>query len=218
MTDTPPRYEFRVFAPDLSWMEARIRTLAPLGRYRESLETYLLVPGRNEVNLKIRDGALELKRLIERRRGLEQWRPEFRLDLPADGPALAEHLKALVNLGQRLDEGGPRDAEDLFALLAEAQPGVATASLFKKRFGFVLDDCLAEVVEVLINGARLMSVALESEEPRAVLALRVKLGMEGWDNVSYVLAAERVLGRAPLPEDAFYNARNRLARAGSDGA
>jgi hypothetical protein len=217
MTDTPPRYEFRVFAPDLSLMEARIRTLAPLGRYRESLETYLLVPGRNEVNLKLRDGALELKQLIERRWGLEQWRPGFRLDLPADGRALAGHLKDLVNLGQGLDEGGPQDAEGFVALLAEAQPGVATASLFKKRFGFVLDDCLAEVVEVLINGARLTSVALESERPRAVLALREKLGMDGWDNLSYVLAAERVLGRAPLPEDAFYNARNRLVRDGGDG-
>jgi hypothetical protein len=122
-----------------------------------------------------------------------------------------------VNLAQGLDEGGPRDTEELFALLAEVQPGVATASLFKKRFGFGLDDCLAEVVEVLINGARLMSVALESEEPRAVLTLREKLGMDGWDNVSYVLAAERVLGRAPLPEDAFYNARNRLVREGGDG-
>ena len=217
MTDTPPRYEFRVFAPDLSWMEGRIRTLAPLGRYRESLETYLLVPGRTDANLKIRDGALELKRLIERRWGLEQWRPDFRLDLPADAQALAEHLKILGDLGHGSDESGPRDVEDLVALLADAQPGVAAASLFKKRFGFELDDCLAEVVEVLINGARLMSVALESEQPRAVLALREKLGMEGWDNVSYVLAAERVLGCAPLPEDAFYNARNRAARDGGNG-
>jgi exopolyphosphatase / guanosine-5'-triphosphate,3'-diphosphate pyrophosphatase len=216
MTDTPPRYELRVFAPDLSWMEGRIRTFAPLGRYRESLETYLLVPGRTELNLKIRDGALELKQLIERRWGLEQWRPDFRLDLPADGPALAEYLKVFVNLGRGLDESGARDAEELFALLAEVEPGVAAASLFKKRFGFVLDDCLAEVVEVLINGARLTSVALESERPHAVLALRDKLGMDGSDNVSYVLAAERVLGRAPLPKDAFYNARNQRTADGRE--
>jgi hypothetical protein len=209
MTIGPARYERRIFAPDLSGIEARLRVAAPLGRYREGLETYLLLPGRSDLNLKIRDGALELKRLVRREWGLEQWEPGFRLDLPADGVRLGEHLAGLVDLGSWLEVPGDWDTERLLAAIAEAQPGVAAASLFKKRFGFVLDDCLAEVAEVLINGARLMSAAVESELPAAVLALQDRLGMEGLENVGYVLAAERVLGRARLPEDAFYNARRR---------
>jgi hypothetical protein len=209
---SPARYERRIFAPDLSGIEARLRMLAPLARYREGLETYLLLPGRADVNLKIRDDALELKTLVRRAWSLEQWAPRFRLELPADSAKLGEHLAGLLDLGPRLDEQGNWDAERLLGAVAQIQPGVALASLFKKRFGFVLEDCLAEVAEVLINGARLMTAAVESERPEAVLALQGKLGMEGLENVGYVPAVERVLGRAPLPKDAFYNARRRVAR------
>jgi hypothetical protein len=202
-----PRYELRLFAPDLRALEAEIRRHAPLARYREGLELYLLVAGRPDCNLKIRDGALEMKRLHHRERGLEQWRPAFRHELPAAADLLSAELGGLFALAEPLFAGGEADAAEVARRLGAPDVGVAPVSLFKRRWGFVIDDCLVEVVEALINGARLMSAALESADPRAVLALRERLQIAPQENVSYVLAVERVLGRAPLPHDAYYNAR-----------
>lgn len=200
------RYEFRVFAADLGVIEARIRARATLSRYRESLDTYLLLPGRPDQNLKIRDGVLELKRLLQRDRGLEQWHPEFRQEFPVPAARLLERLEGRLVLHEPPAEVGDWDAESFVHWVADPCIGVGVASLFKQRFGFELDGCLVEIDRLLVNGARLMSAAVESAEPEAVLALRDRLGLQERENVGYVPALERVLGRRPLPAGAFYNA------------
>lgn len=202
-----PRYELRLFAPDLRALEAEIRRHAPLARYREGLEVYLLLADRPDCNLKIRDGALEMKQLHHRERGLEQWRPAFRHELPAAADLLSAELGGLFALAEPLFGAGEADAAEVVRRLSAPDAGAAPASLFKRRWGFAIDDCLVEVVELLINGARVMSVALESADAGAVLALRDRLGIAPQENVSYVLAIARVLGRAPLPDGAYYNAR-----------
>jgi len=200
------RYEFRVFAPDLGSIEAHIRGQASLSRYRESLETYLLIPGRPDLNLKIREGALELKRLLQREGALEQWHPEFRQVFPVSVEQLTEQLEGHLNLAEPPTVNGDWDAGRFVHWVADPYIGVGVASLFKQRFGFELYDCLVEIDRLLVNGAGLASVALESTDAEAVLALRERLGMSEQDNVSYVLALERVLGRSPLPPGEFYNA------------
>ena len=201
-----PRYEFRTFGPDLGTVGARLREMAPLGRYRESRELYLLLPGRLDLNLKVRDDALELKRRVELDDDLELWRPAFRLAFPIPATTLREHLADLLPESATLPDTGSCDARRLLALLTAPRTGVARASLFKQRFGFDIAGCLAEVVEVLVNGARLMSAAVEAEDPARVRAQRDRLGLAGTENVGYVLALERVLGRLPLPPGAFYDA------------
>jgi hypothetical protein len=200
------RYEFRIFAPDLAVIETRIRARATLSRYRESLETYLLIPGRSDLNLKIRDGVLDLKRLLQRERGLEQWHPEFRQEFPVSVNRLSERLEGHLNLAEPPSELGDWDAARFVHWVADPYIGVGVASLFKQRVGFELDGCLVEIDRLLVNGARLMSAAMESPDSEAVLALQNNLALQAWENVGYVLSLERVLGRTPLPPEAFYNA------------
>ena len=200
------RYEFRLFAPDLAEVEARLRARAAPSRYRESLETYLLIPGRSDLNLKIRDGVLELKRLLQRERGLEQWHPEFRQEFPVSVNRLSERLEGHLNLAEPPSELGDWDAARFVHWVADPYIGVGVASLFKQRFGFELDGCLVEIDRLLVNGASLMSAAIESPDAEAVLALRNNLALQARENVGYVLALERVLGRTPLPAGEFYNA------------
>jgi hypothetical protein len=200
------RYEFRVFAPDLRMIETRLRGLASLSRYHESLETYLLIPGRHDLNLKLRDGNLELKKLLRRERDLEQWHPEFRQAFPVPVTRLVERLEGCLNLEEPPTNDGDWDASRFVHWVSDPYFGVAVASLFKQRFGFELAGCFAEIASLRVNGAPLMSAALESTDPEVVLTLRERLGMAQEENVSYVLALERVLGRAALPPGAYYNA------------
>jgi hypothetical protein len=219
MADSP-RYEYRIFAPDLHEVEATVRAMAPLARYRESLETYL-VTARGESSLKIRDGALELKRRIgrTRKRGsdLEQWRPEPSLGFPLDRLALRRHLEALTPTNAQapqLDDDATASPDALIGALRALPGEPAIACVFKRRWGFSLDDCLVELVDVLVNGARIASTAVEAEDPEAVAKLLTRLAIDGRENVGYGRALARVLGLVALPESAYYNAERRTGAPG----
>lgn len=76
MDETVARFEFRTFAPHMGTTEQRVRALSPCDSISESREIYLLdCENALENNVKIRDGRLDLKRLVERRQGLERWKP-----------------------------------------------------------------------------------------------------------------------------------------------
>ena len=83
MDDTIARFEFRIFAPHMGTTEQRVRALSPCDSISESREVYLLdCENALENNVKIRDGRLDVKRLVERRQGLERWKPAGRWDFP----------------------------------------------------------------------------------------------------------------------------------------
>lgn len=54
------RYEFRAFAHDFGIAEEAIRRHAPVDRYRESLEVYLMSAGNEETNTKVRGGLMDI--------------------------------------------------------------------------------------------------------------------------------------------------------------
>jgi hypothetical protein len=199
--DAVSRYEFRVFAPGLGWLGSAIRRRASLASYREGGEVYLLLAGRQEINLKIRGQALELKRLVHREADLQQWQPAFRLDLPAMAAELDAVWSDLAVDAACPRAGGRCTAADLVQRFADRDAAHGIARLFKQRWSFRLAGCAVELVEVTANGARLTGAAIESADPAAVQRLRRELGLSDWENVSYVLALSRLLGWVP-PHDA----------------
>jgi hypothetical protein len=205
MDGIEPRFEFRLVAPDLEETARRLCGDPIASPGDESLETYLLVPQRGDINLKIRDGALDLKLLLRHDRGLEQWRPGFRIGLPASSGVIQMRLAALT--GRPL---GPRsadwDAAGLVHRLVADDIGFTAINVFKRRWRLTTDDCQAEIVDLWINGARQQSIALEAAAADAVLDRLQSLDIADQSNVNYVLAIERVLGQAPLPPGVFYNA------------
>jgi hypothetical protein len=85
-------------------------------------------------------------------------------------------------------------------------PELAAVSVFKQRFGFEIDGCIAELANVYINGALMRTACLESTDPDLVLRTRTRIHLDGYENVNYLLAIKRVIGMAPLPAGAFYRA------------
>ena len=94
MNEIVPRYEFRLFGTCLGMAEQRLRALAPCESISESREVYLLDGDRvHEMNVKIRRGKLELKRLIDRHRGLERWRPAGQWAFPVAADTLRYRIE-----------------------------------------------------------------------------------------------------------------------------
>jgi hypothetical protein len=67
-----------------------------------------------------------------------------------------------------------------------------------------IDGGSAELDDILVNGALIRSVAVESEDADTVVAARQALGLAGHENISYPLAIARIMGREPLPDEDSY--------------
>ena len=206
MNETVARYELRAFANDFGIVEEAIRSCARLAHYRESLEVYIVSAGNDENNTKVRGGLMDIKVLVDRYQGLEQWNPrmkgEFPLPrhairdaaFPAFGVAVPDLKRNEYSLKQYLDEViGPH-------------LDLAAVSVYKQRSGFDIDGCTVELANVTINGASMRTACLESTDPELVLETRTRLHFDGYENVNYLLAIKRVIGMAPLPDGAFYRA------------
>jgi len=74
------------------------------------------------------------------------------------------------------------------------------ARVFKRRFGYRIDGCTSEIAELLINGAAIKTLAVESVNIEAVLKAKEMFGLQDYENVSYLLAIRRILGMEPLPD------------------
>lgn len=94
--------------------------------------------------------------------------------------------------------------KELLNHVAQGSVPLHRANLFKRRFRFTIQDCPAEIDQVLVNGAAIESIAIESEHAEQVLALRSALGLEAFENVAYPLAISRIMGIRPLPDEGNY--------------
>jgi hypothetical protein len=199
MSEPVSRFEFRVIGQCFGHETDRLRSMAPCETIKESREIYLLGhAGITELNLKIRDGRLELKQLAGHYQDLQRWQPAGQWEFPvASGPVRS----LLPDSGESLTIPPQLNRDELLQLAARPELPLYRASVFKRRFLFNLPDCRAELDELLVNGAAIASLAMESVDPQVVLALRSLLKLEDRENVAYPLALCRIMGLAPQPEE-----------------
>ena len=69
----------------------------------------------------------------------------------------------------------------------------------KERRSYSGGPFRAEWVRLMANGCAVQSVAVESEDPAAVLAAARRLRIDGFENLSYPAALKRLVGMRPLP-------------------
>jgi exopolyphosphatase / guanosine-5'-triphosphate,3'-diphosphate pyrophosphatase len=177
-----PRWEWRVFGPGLGAAEEALAGLGS-GPVQESEELYLLSPA--GANVKVRDGLMDIKLLQEvDGDGLERWEPVLKEGFPLPVAEVARVFQALEVAAPALG----RDAyslEQLLAELVEPSDAVRVVRAHKRRVRYRLGACLAESAQVEADGRTQPTVAVESEDPAAVLAAVRRLGLDGQVNTSY---------------------------------
>ena len=206
MNEIKPRYEFRAFAQSLGIVEENIRRLSPMTQYRESLEIYIMSAGNDENNTKIRNELMDIKVLVRRDQGLEQWNPRLKGEFPVTAQSIAEEIFTAFGVTTPSLQRDTYTLKQFLQEIIEPHPQLAAVNVFKQRYGYEIQGCTAEIAEVYINGARIRSACLESEDKDAVLTAVENIALDKFDNVNYLLAIKRVIGMAPLPEQAYYRA------------
>jgi hypothetical protein len=194
MTEIKPRFEFRTFARGLGSVERAFRELAPMEGIRESAETYIMSKGNNENNTKIRDALMDIKVFVREDRGLEQWNPRMKGAFPLPAGTLRDEVFPAFGVDMPALARDEYTREQYLAEVIEPHPGLQAVSVFKRRFAFTINDCIAELGDVYVNGAKIHTANLESVDVEAILEGMKMVGLEGYENINYLMAIKKVIG------------------------
>lgn len=194
------RYEFRAFAKHFDPAEEKMRKLAKFEKFRESSEIYILAAANDEHNIKIRYDTLDIKVFVREERGLQQWQPKMKAEFPVDTAVFRDEVFPVLKVAPPEFKRSEYSLAQFLEDIIQPHPGLSIARVYKRRFGYTIDGCISEVAELLINEAAIKTIAVESLDVGAVLQAMEILGLQEYENVSYLLAIKRILGMAPLPE------------------
>lgn len=197
-----PRFEFRSFGQNFDAAAKRMARLSmPIPEKvweRYSDEIYILSRTNDFNNTKIRDGKMDIKTYVQTVDGLEQWNPLMKGEFPIAAKVLTEEVFPAFMVDM------PALTKDVityeeFIQMIEAHPDLAAVKVHKQRFGYMVNDTICEYGEVLINGARVVTINSESTEVADILKTVKDVGLEGVENINYLQAIKRVIGMINKP-------------------
>ena len=184
-----PRWEWRTFAPSLALPAGSENVIEP-GPVQESAEVYLLSRHADQ-SLKVRASVMDVK-LLERvdNNGLEQWRPVLKGALPLSGEDSAT-VRAALGLPEGA-EAEVRDVEGLLGLLGREDVTAVRVQKTRRRYSGA--GCAVELTTITTRDAAIETVAVESEDPAAVVALVERLGFPLRPNVNMSKGLKELTG------------------------
>ena len=192
-----PRFEFRTFGQDFADAEYRMSRLSgavPEKVWeRTSNEIYIMSRTNDNNNTKIRDGKMDIKTFVTEEQGLEQWNPLMKAEFPIPAktlindvfPAFQVEMPALEKDKYTLDE---------FLKMISDHPDLQAVKVNKQRFGYMVNDTICEVGNVLINGALVVTINSESTELEDILRTMEDVGLTGVENINYLQCIKRIIG------------------------
>ena len=86
-----------------------------------------------------------------------------------------------------------------FMDIIHSHPDLAAVNVHKQRYGYMVNNTICEYGEVLINGARIMTINSESTEVEDITKTVKDIGLEGVENINYLQAIKRVIGMINKP-------------------
>ena len=197
-----PRFEFRSFGQNFDVAAKRMARLSmPIPEKvweRYSDEIYILSRTNDINNTKIRDGKMDIKTYIQTVDGLEQWNPLMKGEFPIAAKVLTEEVFPAFMVEMPALTKDVITYEEFIAMI-EAHPDLAAVKVHKQRFGYMVNNTLCEYGEVLINGAKVVTINSESTEVEDILKTIKDCGLEGVENINYLQAIKRVIGMINKP-------------------
>ena len=190
-----PRWEWRTFGAGRRAAEDAFAALTS-GPAEESDELYLLSVA--ESNVKVRNDLLDIKLLKEvDADGLERWEPVMKRGFPLP----AAEVRTVFDTFGVSPPSLSRDAYTLDQFLAElVEPSGAARAVrvHKRRVRYSPGGCRAEVADLEVDGREARTIAIESEDPSAVVAAVRDAGLDGHVNTSYPRGLAALMDATPV--------------------
>jgi exopolyphosphatase/guanosine-5'-triphosphate,3'-diphosphate pyrophosphatase len=187
-----PRWEWRTFGQEFGAAESVFAALESEGA-QESDEVYLLSPA-CDANVKVRDALMDIK-LLEQidAAGLEQWRPVMKGAFPLAADE-AKEVCAALGVTAPSTARTAYSLQELEAELSAAVRGVRVVPVHKRRVRSTLHGCMSEITDVVADGKKIRTVALEAEDAGRVIDAVRAVGLAGFPNTSYPRGLKRLIG------------------------
>ncbi|MDR2084927.1 MAG: hypothetical protein LBP67_08030 [Bacteroidales bacterium] len=192
-----PRFEFRSFGQDFTAAHKRMARLSvPVPEKvweRTSDEVYIISRTNDINNTKIRDGKMDIKTFVQTVDGLEQWNPLMKGEFPISANILKKEVfTAFMVVPPNFTKESY--TYDEFIEMVNNHPDLIAVRVHKQRFGYMVNDTICEVGNVLINGAKIVTINSESTEIEDIKKTIKDIGLESVENINYLQAIKRVIG------------------------
>jgi hypothetical protein len=192
METTNPRFEFRIFANKLSFTEQLFQQYASKPVIRESSEIYIVSSKTNTHNTKIRYDLLDIKRLLKTEKGFEQWSPVLKASFPLSKEIINE-LFFVFNTRPPQILKSEYSLAEFIADIIQPHPDLYSVNVTKKRWGYMINNCISELAEVQIDNKFIKTAAIESTEISDILKTIKMLQMDQYKNTNYLVAIKQVM-------------------------
>lgn len=197
-----PRFEFRTFGRDLtesSKLMAELSIIVPENvQHRMSDEIYIVSRNNHINNIKIRDGKIDIKNYIQTIKGLEQWDSFMKEEFPISVTILKNDVFPAFQVEMSKLEKDEYSISE-FLKMIEENPDVRAVRVHKERFGYMVNDTICEVANVLINDAKVVTINSESTEIKNVLKTLNDVKLNHFENINYLQGIKRVIGMTNKP-------------------
>jgi len=186
-----PRWEWRTFGEDFGAAEENIRKYE-CTRVIESSEIYF-ISRNSDQNIKIRDDLMDIKILkAVNEDKLEQWYPIMKASFPL-GVEETREVLTQSNASHKLEGDLSLGLEDFIKQIIDPNPDLAAVGVFKKRYGYIIDEAVVELADLTIDGKSIRTTAVEHADPALVIRVVKALGLYGLENVNYIQAMKRMV-------------------------
>ena len=197
-----PRFEFRSFGKDFNKQAERMARLSiPIPEkflVRHSQETYIMSRTNDINNTKIRDGKIDIKTYVQTVDALEQWNPLMKVEFPISAHYLKSEIFPAFQIEIPILEKIQYTIDEFMAMINE-HPDLQAVSVVKERFGYMVNDTICEVGNILINGEKVMTINSESTELDDIKKTVIDVGLDGGENINYLQTIKRVIGWIDKP-------------------
>ncbi len=192
-----PRFEFRTFGQNFdesAKLMARLSGPVPKKVWeRESDEIYILSKTNDINNTKIRDGKMDIKTFVQTVDGLEQWNPLMKGEFPIAKEVLENDVFPAFQVEMPKLKKDSYTLEEFLGMI-DTHSDLQGVKVHKQRFGYMVNDTICETGNILINGAKVVTINSESTEVTDILKTMVDCKLEGFENLNYLQAIKRVIG------------------------
>ncbi len=141
---------------------------------------------------------MDIKTYVQTVDGLEQWNPLMKGEFPISSKVLKEEVFPAFQVEIPKFEKDEYSFDEFMEMI-NLNSDLQAVKVHKHRFGYMVNDTICEVADVLINGAHVVSINSESTELEDIKKTMSDVGLEGVENINYLQAIKRVIGMIDKP-------------------
>ena len=196
------RYEFRTFGRNFSESAKLMEQLSdPIPKdfkHRISNEIYIISRSGDNNNIKIRDKMLDIKTYVQTVNGFEQWQPFLKEEFPINKAVLINDVFSVFNVRLKNISKAEISFNNFIQIIKECEE-LQAINLIKERFGYLVNNTICEVADVMINGTKLVTISSESTKIDDILKTIQDVKLEDYENINYIQMIKRVIGMINKP-------------------